>query len=67
MPMMWFRQRVNLTEDLANQAKVAVILPKLGLWTAGFLGLIGFCILITATYNKYYKWNRGPMDVPLLE
>lgn len=44
VPMLWFKQRAELTEELASQARIAVNLPSIGVWIA--YGLLGFGLLI---------------------
>lgn len=44
VPMLWFKQWAELTPDLADQARIAVNLPSIGVWLA--YGLLGTGILI---------------------
>ncbi|XP_055540738.1 protein croquemort-like [Wyeomyia smithii] len=44
VPMLWFTQRATLTTELANQAKMALMLPKLGIYVAIFFGTTGILL-----------------------
>lgn len=60
MPMFWFRQAVDISEDLASQAKLAVLLPDIGVWIAyGIAGLaaIVFCVGVFLSVTK--KWGNS--------
>ncbi|CAO1313413.1 unnamed protein product [Diamesa serratosioi] len=58
MPMFWFRQTAELTEELAGQAKWALLLPDIGMYTAyGFAG-IGVVIVALSIFLIFFKWRR---------
>lgn len=62
MPMLWFQQVAELTPDLADQARVAVMLPEYGMWAAyAFAGLAGVLILLSA-YCFAYRWRVQTSD-----
>lgn len=82
VPMMWFRQTIELTEELANQAKVieftnynngffkfnfffqlALLVPKIGLYTSYGFTLIGFLLTVTGVYLTVTKsWKKEEED-----
>lgn len=84
--MMWFRQTIELTEELASQAKVnelnvfcnssylyyfvfqlALLVPKLGLYTSYGFTLIGFLLTLTAIYLTVTKsWKKEEDDTTIL-
>jgi hypothetical protein len=65
--MIWFRQLADLTEDLANESKVALILPELGVYTAYTLGGIGVLLLCFGAYLTIYnRWSRSTSQENLL-
>jgi scavenger receptor class B protein 1 len=55
IPAMWFKQYVTLSKDLANQAKLLIILPSIGKYTGwGLIGLgclLGFIFIFITTKN----------------
>lgn len=62
IPMFWLRQSASLSEELASQAKLAVMLPDIGSWIAyGFIGIsvILFSVLI---YCCVFRWRRLEED-----
>lgn len=62
MPMFWFRQTASLTQDLASQAKFAVLLPNFGVWFAyGLAGLGGLGFIILG-YCFIYRWRTMMND-----
>jgi scavenger receptor class B protein 1 len=61
-PILWFKQRAELTEELASQAKIAIMLPSLGTYVAyGLLGL-GVLIAISAMACYALVWRRIEED-----
>lgn len=64
VPMLWFTQRATLTTELANQAKLALMLPGLGIYVAIFFGTIGTILIGVFAYVYLRKWSR---DVPYEE
>lgn len=66
MPMFWFRQVAELTPELASQAKIAVMLPDIGVWVAyGFAG-IGGVLALLGVYCAVYRWRTSEEDEELL-
>uniref|UniRef100_A0A1B0D2U3 Protein croquemort n=1 Tax=Phlebotomus papatasi TaxID=29031 RepID=A0A1B0D2U3_PHLPP len=69
IPMLWFRQTANLTEDLAKTAWWAINLPDFGLWIAfGIVGLGAVIVIvgIVLTITKKWTWsNRDDDEEPL--
>lgn len=60
MPMFWFRQVADLSDDLARAAWWAVKLPYLGLWMAyGLAGLAAIFIIVGAYLSFAKKWTCG--------
>lgn len=58
MPMFWFKQVAKLTPELADQAKIAVMLPDIGLWIAFALAGVGGLIVFLGVYCCVYRWRR---------
>ncbi|XP_058445850.1 protein croquemort-like [Malaya genurostris] len=58
VPMLWFTQRATLTEDLANQAKMALVLPKLGIYISIFLGTVGILMTGIFAFLTIRKWSE---------
>lgn len=65
VPMMWFTQRATLTPELANQAKMALMLPQLGIYIAIFFGTIGTILIAVFSYICIRKWSEA--EVPYEE
>jgi len=58
VPMLWFTQKVALDEELAKQARLAVMLPDIGVFAAyGIVGLGGLLLIIGITLTLTKKWN----------
>lgn len=71
VPMLWFRQRAELTPELADQARLAVNLPSYGVWFAyGLLG-VGVLIAISTVFCFIFRFNRAEdsdgMDQPIIQ
>lgn len=66
MPMFWFRQTAALTEDLASQAKIAVLLPNIGVWFAYGLAGIGGILVLLSGFCFCYQWRARGDDEELL-
>lgn len=62
MPMFWFRQAAELPEDLAAQAKIAVLLPAVGVWFAYGLAGIGGLLIILSIYCFGFRWRQSNDD-----
>lgn len=66
MPMFWFRQVAELSEDLAAQAKIAVYLPDIGVWVAYFLASIGVLLIIVFASCYVFRWRKVEEDEEIL-
>lgn len=62
MPMFWFRQLAELNEDLASQAKIAVILPDIGVWVAYGLFGVGGVLVLLGVYCFAFRWRTATSD-----
>ncbi|XP_055598706.1 protein croquemort-like [Uranotaenia lowii] len=63
VPMLWFTQRATLTPELADQAKLALMLPGLGIYIAIFFGTIGIIMVGVFSYVSIRKWtNQVPYE-----
>lgn len=58
MPMLWFRQVAEITPELADQARLAVMLPKIGLWLAYSLAGVGLILVALSGYCFGSRWRR---------
>lgn len=58
IPMFWFRQTATLSDELASQARLAVMLPDLGTYLAYALVGISFILFGVFTYCCMTKWRR---------
>ncbi|XP_052868749.1 protein croquemort-like [Anopheles cruzii] len=67
VPMLWFRQRATLTQKLAEQAKLALALPTLGIYVAFFFGSIGVIMGCVFLYLAIRKWTPSTDIVPYEE
>lgn len=66
VPMLWFRESVMITPELANEAKLVLILPNIFIYTGS--GLIGLSLLLFAvfafvTFKKGWKGSEGELLV----
>jgi hypothetical protein len=66
MPMFWFRQKAAITEDLAGQARIAVLLPNFGVWFAYGLAGVGVILILLGGYCFAYRWRSRGDDEELL-
>lgn len=72
VPMLWFKQRAELTEDLAKQARLAVMLPSFGVLIGyGLLGT-GVLMALSTLVCFIFVWRRQEelddgQDVPILD
>ncbi|XP_037024619.1 protein croquemort-like [Bradysia coprophila] len=58
VPMFWFTQRVELDETLAGRARLAVMLPSVGVYASyGILGLGAILLIVGITLTLTNKWN----------
>uniref|UniRef100_A0AAG5DQF4 Scavenger receptor class B n=1 Tax=Anopheles atroparvus TaxID=41427 RepID=A0AAG5DQF4_ANOAO len=67
VPMLWFRQRATLSQELAEQAKLALALPSLGIYVAIFFGSIGFFMGAVFLYVYIKKWSSRTEMIPYEE
>ncbi|XP_058819875.1 protein croquemort-like [Topomyia yanbarensis] len=58
VPMLWFTQRATLTQELANQAKMALVLPELGIYIAIFFGAVGVLLGGIFAFVTIRKWSE---------
>uniref|UniRef100_A0A182PPP0 Scavenger receptor class B n=1 Tax=Anopheles epiroticus TaxID=199890 RepID=A0A182PPP0_9DIPT len=67
LPVLWFRQTASLTEELADDIKLILILPDVGVYVAYGLGALGVIGLILAVYFSVTRWKLEsppqPVDV----
>ncbi|XP_055597191.1 protein croquemort-like [Uranotaenia lowii] len=50
LPVIWFRQRAELSEDMASDLKLLIIVYNNGVYLAIALGVLGFIALAVTTY-----------------
>lgn len=67
MPMFWFRQVAELTPELADQARIAIMLPEFGVWAAYALAGVGILLTIITVACYVRRWRRDPEDEALLQ
>lgn len=67
VPMLWFRQRATLTQELAEQAKLALALPSLGIYVATFFGSVGVFMAAIFIYVSIKKWSMVTEMIPYEE
>uniref|UniRef100_A0A182QLD0 Scavenger receptor class B n=1 Tax=Anopheles farauti TaxID=69004 RepID=A0A182QLD0_9DIPT len=67
IPMIWFRQRATLTQELAEQAKLALALPSLGTYVAIFFASIGIIMSAVFLYCSIKKWSQPSEPIPYEE
>lgn len=53
MPMFWFTQRAELTEEFAAQAKMAILAPSLGVYVAYGLASFGVILLLVGAVLQF--------------
>lgn len=59
VPMLWFENTAELSEDLANEGKLLLVMPSVGQNTGyGLIG-IGCLLLVTFSVLTYRKGWRG--------
>jgi scavenger receptor class B, member 1 len=61
VPMLWFKQRADLTPELAKQARMAVNLPSFGVWVS--YGLLGAGLLIALMTIVCFVFRFRRFDV----
>ncbi|XP_049547847.1 protein croquemort-like isoform X1 [Anopheles darlingi] len=65
LPVLWFRQTAALTDELADDIKIILILPYIGVYVAYGIGAIGIVGLILAIYFSVTRWKLvRPDELP---
>jgi hypothetical protein len=59
IPMFWFKQRAQLTPELASRARLALNLPNIGLWVAYALLGVGLLMSISTVLCFVYRWRNA--------
>lgn len=63
MPMFWFRQTADITEDLARSAYWASNASDIGTYVAYGIAAIGALVMMVGTYlTLARKWQRTHHD-----
>lgn len=63
MPMFWFRQRADITEDLARSAYWATKAANIGLYMAYGIAAIAVLVMAVGAYlTLTRKWQRTHHD-----
>ncbi|KFB44704.1 AGAP008179-PA-like protein [Anopheles sinensis] len=57
LPVLWFRQTATITEDLADDIKLIILLPDIGVYVAYGIGAIGLIGLVLAFYFSVTRWK----------
>jgi hypothetical protein len=57
-PMFFFRQVAELNEDIARQARLAVMLPDIGVWIAYALAGVGGLLIIIGIFCLVFRWRQ---------
>ncbi|XP_058057109.1 protein croquemort-like [Anopheles bellator] len=66
LPVLWFRQTAGLTEDLADDIKLLLLLPDIGLYVACAIGALGIIGLVLAIYFSATRWKPSVFSQPTL-
>ncbi|XP_055545539.1 protein croquemort-like [Wyeomyia smithii] len=59
LPILWFCQRADISEDLASDLKLLLILPDIGMYIAIGLGVIGLISFAAALYCSLKVWKTS--------
>ncbi|CRK93828.1 CLUMA_CG007355, isoform A [Clunio marinus] len=62
MPMFWFQQVAELSPELASDARLAAMLPDIGLWIAYGLAGLGGVLILVSILCFVYRWRRRSDD-----
>lgn len=63
MPMFWFRQSADITEELAKSARWAVAAEDIGLYVAWSIAGLAVLVMLIGGYLSYtQKWARTHHD-----
>ncbi|XP_052899490.1 protein croquemort-like [Anopheles moucheti] len=57
LPVLWFRQTASLTDELADDIKLILLLPDIGVYVAYAFGGIGIIGLVLAMYFSFTRWK----------
>lgn len=57
LPVLWFRQTAQLTEELARDLKLLLILPNIGIYVAIALGVVGLVSFAGSLYFALRVWK----------
>jgi scavenger receptor class B, member 1 len=58
VPVFWFRQVASLTPELADQAKIAIMLPDIGLYIAIGIASVGLLLVLVGLYCYFQRWRH---------
>ncbi|XP_053673751.1 protein croquemort-like [Anopheles nili] len=67
LPVLWFRQTASLTDELADDIKLILMLPDIGVYVAYALGAIGIVGMVLALYFSVTRWKLETTDRAALE
>lgn len=67
IPMIWFRQSAVLSEELAKEARLGVMVPDFGTYLAYAMVGISFILFSVFTYCCMTKWRREADQEPLVD
>uniref|UniRef100_A0A182NFA6 Scavenger receptor class B n=1 Tax=Anopheles dirus TaxID=7168 RepID=A0A182NFA6_9DIPT len=59
LPVLWFRQTAAITEDLADDIKLVLLLPDIGVYISYAIGALGIIGLVLAVYFSAVRWKVG--------
>ncbi|XP_039429130.1 protein croquemort-like [Culex pipiens pallens] len=57
LPVLWFRQTAQLTEELASDLKLLLVLPNIGIYVAIALGVVGVVGFAVSLYCSLKVWK----------
>lgn len=58
MPMLWFKLKVEVTEEMASNIKLLLALPIVMLCSGIFMTIIGLCLIVTMVLLYFGKKRR---------
>lgn len=68
MPVLWFYQHADITENLADLAKTLIILPNIGLYTSYGIIALGCLLLIVGSFiTVRHGWKGTEDEEPLTQ
>ncbi|XP_058463026.1 protein croquemort-like [Malaya genurostris] len=60
LPILWFRQKADLSEELASDVKLLLILPDIGIYIGIGLAVVGvICVGFTIFFCLRVRWNKN--------